>query len=503
MSGRSMDRRDFMKAAGMTTAAGLFSSILRSTWAGPGTDDTFTEIRRPLQVKPVLVDYQYTRRMDGRSWRAWGGLHDDEDYDREAKRIRKELKQLSSRADFPVNFQSLARVHTQDQAKKIRETDCDLMLLYAASGHRGLYDTLCDTDTPALWYVRHKSGPTYLWYEIYHPRFLRRGHDDWQRDDASVHDVVVDDYSDLMWRLRAWCGLVNTQESCIVALGGAGGWGMGSKYGPMNGRKIWGLDIKEVPHEAVTKQMKAIQDDEKAMKKRVDEARAYINADGVEAVETDWKFIKTSFVLRDALLNVMKENDADAVTILGCMGYGRKVGTAPCLAFGLINDAGPMAFCESDFAVVPSGVLLRYITGKPVFLHNPTLPHDGEMTGAHCTAPRRMNGKDLEPVKIQTHYESDWGAAPKVQFSEGQEMTSIAPYFSSEKWLGVRSKVLAHPEFDICRSQVEMGIEGDCEELLEDMRGFHWMSCYGDYLREVGYLAERKGIEWENMSEDD
>ena len=32
------------------------------------------------------------------------------------------------------------------------------------------------------------------------------------------------------------------------------------------------------------------------------------------------------------------------------------------------------------------------------------------------------------------------------------------------------------------------------------MRGFHWMTCYGDYLREVSYACSKTGIEFENIS---
>ena len=160
-----------------------------------------------------------------------------------------------------------------------------------------------------------------------------------------------------------------------------------------------------------------------------------------------------------------------------------------------------MAFCESDFVVIPSGILMRYISGKPVFLNDPTHPHDGMVTIAHCTAPRRMNGKDYEPVEIYTHFESDYGAAPKVQMSKGVMTTNIAPDFACKKWVGFRGKIIDHPFYDICRSQIDITIEGDWKKLLTDMQGFHWMTCYGDYLREVGYALKKLGIEWENISE--
>jgi L-fucose isomerase-like protein len=56
-----------------------------------------------------------------------------------------------------------------------------------------------------------------------------------------------------------------------------------------------------------------------------------------------------------------------------------------------------MAYCEGDFVNIPSGMLLHFIAGKPTYFCNPTFPHKGRMLFAHCTAPRRMDGKTLEP----------------------------------------------------------------------------------------------------------
>jgi hypothetical protein len=84
--------------------------------------------------------------------------------------------------------------------------------------------------------------------------------------------------------------------------------------------------------------------------------------------------------------------------------------------------------------------------------------------------------------------------------SKGQLITTLVPDFHCKKWLGFRAKILDHPFYDICRSQIDIEIEGDWRKLLQDMRGFHWMICYGDYLREVGYALKKLGVEWENLS---
>jgi hypothetical protein len=159
-----------------------------------------------------------------------------------------------------------------------------------------------------------------------------------------------------------------------------------------------------------------------------------------------------------------------------------------------------MAFCESDFVVIPSGVLLHYLSGKPVFLSDPTYPHDQLVTLAHCTAPRRMDGEQLEAAKILTHFESDYGAAPKVEMRVGQAVTNLIPDFASRRWVGFRGTIVANPNLDICRSQIDVKIHGGQSQLLQEMRGFHWMTCYGNYLKETGFALKKVGVNWHDLS---
>jgi len=174
--------------------------------------------------------------------------------------------------------------------------------------------------------------------------------------------------------------------------------------------------------------------------------------------------------------------------------------TTACLTLGLLNDEGYMAFCESDFVIIPPGVLLRYISRKPVFLHNSTFPHNAEVTCAHCIGPRRMDGVDYEPTEITTHYESEYGAAPKVEMPVGQELTFIDPEYSSGRWLGFKGEVIRNPYYEICRSQQDVRIVGDWKKLKSEVRDSHWVNVYGDYLQEAGYAARKLGLTWDNIS---
>ena len=199
----------------------------------------------------------------------------------------------------------------------------------------------------------------------------------------------------------------------------------------------------------------------------------------------------------------MDEARTDAFTINHCMGAVMPIAeTTACLTLTLLNDSGYNAYCESDFVVIPSGVLLHYISSLPVFLNDPTYPHDGIVTLAHCTAPRRMDGKNLEPARILTHFESDYGAAPKVEMNKGQKITVIDPDFDFKQWIGFEGEIVDNPFLDICRAQIDVRINGDCEKLIAETKGFHWMACYGNYLKETGYALKKLGIKWIDLTKE-
>jgi hypothetical protein len=206
-------------------------------------------------------------------------------------------------------------------------------------------------------------------------------------------------------------------------------------------------------------------------------------------------------MLTEIFQQIMDRAGTDALTINSCMTIIMPVAeTTACLPLSLLNDQGYLAFCESDFVVIPSGILLHYISGKPVFLNDPTYPHDGIVTMAHCTAPRKMDGKRDEPVKLVTHFESDYGASPKVEMRKGQKITCLDPDFASRRWLGFEGEIIGNPFLDICRSQIDVQVHCDTDRLNEETRGFHWMVCYGNYLKEIGYALKKVNVGWLNLS---
>ncbi len=505
-----MNRREFV---GLTTAsiAGGVLGLGTSAFANRKIEEwnpnkPLLVTGKKLRVQPILM-YRTPERREATSWKSWGGVQTEQAASEEVKRISNELKSLSTRANFPLEILPVAKVKTVEEALQVHRNDYDVIIVYPATGSgdmlRACFAREKDKDT--LIFVRHSSGPVYYWYEALSVRYLKTDENESGQNSCLNHggvyiyDVVVDDDQELLWRLRALYGLKNFIGSRIVALGGA--WGKYSPEAPRVARENYKIEIIEVSYEDAAKRIKSVRANGNLVSRAEKWTRKYLALPNTTLM-TDKKFVVNAFLLYSVYKDLMREYDAPSFTMKNCMNTLMPIQeTTPCLPYSLLNDEGMLAFCESDFVVIPSGILLHYISGKPVFLHNSTFPHKAIATCAHCTAPRRMDGTRYEPARIMTHYESEYGAAPKVEIPKGQEVTFIDPEYSTGRWVGFKGIVKSNPFYEICRSQQDVEIQGDWEKLLKEARDSHWMMAYGNYLKELGYATRKIGIKWVDISD--
>lgn len=495
-----MTRRKFMKVAG-TGALGAVT-LPGISWAALVAEQKGERIqpqRRKLVVKPVLTCEVPVRRNQT-SWRSWGGIQTDRDVIAEIARINEELKALASRADFPVSFLPIAGVRKKEDLDNMDDMgSADLILVYAAGGSQNIFDTIHKTGKDMIFFCRHKSGPVYLWYEIISPRYLRQHTDALALKGIDENDVVIDSQDELLWRLRAMCGLKNTVGSKILAIGGAGAWSQPLEFTMKMVQSKYKLDVQNITYEELGKLITEARADKSVVAMAKTRSDKYLQDSGI-SLETDRKYVENCFVLEEILVRLMEKHNCRAITINHCMGTIMPLSeTTACLTLSLLNDAGYLAFCESDFVVVPAGILMANIAGRPSFLNDPTYPHDNIITLAHCTAPRKMDGKKAEPARLLTHFESDYGAAPKVEMTVGQVVTNIMPDFGFNRNVGLSGKIVSNPFMDICRSQIDVSFECDSRKVAERMPGFHWITVYGDYMKEAGYALNKIGIKFENL----
>ncbi len=491
-----LSRRGFLgvsAAAGGLTLQGLQWPLASAA----ETEFLAAPARTALVVKPIFTYTIYNKPTHPTSWRSWGGCQTQAAVNEEIPRINAELKKLAAEADFPVTMLPLSSVRNAGEVKQIADAkDADVLLVYANDGGDALTGVRA-LGKPVVFFIRYRSGPVYLWYEIISPRYLRDHTDFRAMPEFGYDDVVVDDLGGVMWRLRAHMGLKNTRGARIVALGGASGWAC--PQAPDRSKDRFGLDIVNVSYDDLGVLIKAAREDRETValaRKLTDE---YLQQGGT-TLETDRGFVERAFVLTRVLRDILAKAGARMFTINSCMGTIMPISeTTACLPLSLLNDAGYLAFCESDFVVVPSGILLANIAGKPPFLNDPCYPHDHEITLAHCTAPRKNDGATMDPARIMTHFESDYGAAPKVEFRKGQVVTNIVCDFLMEKWTGLRGEITEVGFRPICRSQIDITFKPDALTVCENMPGFHWMTIYGDYRNEIGYALKRTKIKWQNL----
>ena len=493
-----LSRRDFLKGAGVTAlgsvaAGGLSWPLLGSQAAA--VDDAYRPV--PLKVKPILV-YEIPQRRHQTSWRSWGGIETERDAREEAARIQGELAALSQKAEFPLEFLPISSIRKAGDLAMARDIDdAQVLLVYAAGGWMDVFDALGKTGKDRIFFCRHKSGPVYLWYEIISPRYLRKHTDTLAVKGVDEDDVVIDSQDEILWRLRALAGLHNTMGTKILAVGGPDAWAQPAGVVPKLVADTWKFDIVNVPYDDLGRLIRQARADTATARRAKARADAYLRQAGTR-LETERSFVDNALLLDEVFRALLKKAGCRALTVNGCMGTIMPLAeTSACLTLSTLNDDGYLAFCESDFVVIPSGVLLSNIAGRPVFLNDPTYPHDGIITLAHCTAPRMMDGRTLEPARILTHFESDYGAAPKVEMRRGQLLTNIAPDFASKRWLGLRGEIVEAPFLPICRSQIDVRFKCDDRTLAKRMPGFHWMTAYGDYTRELPYALRRVGIAWD------
>ena len=504
-TGLGISRRGFLGGLGAAAAVGGLMSDAASQAAAASTKPapaTSLPAGVPLRVKPALT-YQIPQPKEKTSWRGYGGVQTQEAVDQEVKRIERELKELSSRADFPIEVLPVALVASEEQAEQARQSDCDTLLVYGAGGGLALMNTLAASESPMVMFVRHKSGPHYLWYEIAHWRFLRKNGDTFEEPSMDVDDIVVDDYGEVLWRLRALYGLKNAKGTKMLAIGGLVAYSQpGQQLGPTHAKEVWNYEFEIISEADFAARLAKARADENVVReaeRQTDELLAGPNV----TLQTERKFVVNSFLALGVVKELMHQTGATNFGFARCMGRPviGMLDTPPCLILSLANDEGYTAYCHTDLTHTLPGVLMRWIAGRPTFVCNSHFPHDGIFTVAHCAAPRKMNGKDYEPTKIMTHFESDYGAATKVEYTKGQIVTVVIPNLRSTKWQGFRGKILDSPSHPACRSQIDIEIDGDWRKLLASMEGFHTQVCYGDYLREVGYALKRLGkVEWECFS---
>ena len=186
--------------------------------------------------------------------------------------------------------------------------------------------------------------------------------------------------------------------------------------------------------------------------------------------------------LHKVLEGVKTDYNLDGLTIR-CFDLLGDLQTTSCLSLALLNKEGIVATCEGDIPTMVTMHILNKITGQSGFQANPSRidATGGKMILAHCTLPLDMADK----YYLDTHFESGIGVAVKGYLKEGK-VTIFKLSRNLKDYFVTTGRILRNlEESNLCRTQIEVEVDGGINYFLTRPYGNHHVVIYGDHKAEI------------------
>ena len=216
-------------------------------------------------------------------------------------------------------------------------------------------------------------------------------------------------------------------------------------------------------------------------------------------VEPDEQVIMKSARLHVAIRRLMERHQADAVSIDCLNMFENGLDAYPCLSFFQINNDGCTGVCEGDVNSTIAQLLLRYLTGKPAYVSDPVIDESaGQVTYAHCVATSVPENNGLScSYLIRSHAEDRKGASVQTLLPLGKTVTTIALSTQDGAMSVYTAKTVANINDEkACRTK--LAAETDVAKLIKNYNisvfGWHQVTCYGDYRKDIKNLAKLYGL---------
>ena len=225
--------------------------------------------------------------------------------------------------------------------------------------------------------------------------------------------------------------------------------------------------------------------------------------DAIEIREASESDIMESAALHIAIRDMMKDTDADAVTIdcltLSYAGeYENGAHMYPCLSHFEMLNRGTVAVCEADIPATVTSLIVQYLTDRPGFVSDPLIDtSSNQVIYAHCVGCTKVYGcKDARTCQyaIRSHAEDNKGASVQIIFPLGEQVTTTIAYSSMA---AIHSgKAVGNVGLqEACRSK--LAAECDAQTLLDNWApsgSWHRVTVYGDYRKLLMQLYKIKGL---------
>lgn len=170
----------------------------------------------------------------------------------------------------------------------------------------------------------------------------------------------------------------------------------------------------------------------------------------------------------------------------------------PYLGVALMSDDGVPADYEIDYDAILTKLIIYRLTGGRSFVANLTQvnPYRGTAVFSHCTIPVSMI--DASKSLLTTYFETNKTVAIRGRLREGSVVTFARIGGRELDKLMFGRGVVVNGDLgrgDLCRTQVEVKIDGDLRRLIEEPLGNHMVITYNDAVKHLTYLCRLVGIQ--------
>ena len=277
---------------------------------------------------------------------------------------------------------------------------------------------------------------------------------------------------------------ISLKDLKLGLVGGISSWLVYSRVDPWLVKERFGIEIIEVSLDEVYDAYNKVSERDIA-----DLANKIM--DQAERIETSKSRVLNALKIYKALRNIIERLKLNAITVK-CFDIIMSLNTTACLALAILNNKGIVAGCEGDVPSVLTMILLNKVSGKPVFMGNPSIINGNEVMIAHCTSPWVIG----EGFILKSHFETGKGVGISVKYKEGTMVTiaRLSPDLSTLRI--IKGKIKKGEPFSDkhCRTQVIVELESDGMILLDKSIGNHYAMVVGDYVLELKAFAKALGL---------
>ena len=212
--------------------------------------------------------------------------------------------------------------------------------------------------------------------------------------------------------------------------------------------------------------------------------------------ETSPSDLKKSLRIYAALRDLASRHSLTSVSPR-CFDFIKEFGGTGCLALSMLNDEGMVAGCEGDVPSTVGMITLAEVSGNPTFMANPSFIDGHRLVLAHCTVATKLT----KTLHYRSHFESGIGMALAGQFRNGTRVT-VGRYARGYGLLRAGGGTIVRGEpwtEDLCRTQVEIRMDGNADVCLKRPIGKHLVMTYGNHVDSLKDLATMAGISFEEV----